>query len=78
MNGELDSGPIYVQKEISLDGSLSEIFSRLNRAMNAIIKKISRGDIIPTEQEGVPHRYRRLTAENNELPLNINLMQLYD
>jgi len=78
MNGELDSGPIYLQKEVSLDGSLSEIFSRLNLAMNAMIKRISIGGITPTEQEGVPHRFRRLTAENNELPSNIDLMQLYD
>jgi len=78
MNGELDSGPIYEKREISLDGSLSEIFTRLNYAINKLIKKITKGDIIPVEQDGVPHNFKRLTAENNKLASDMNLMQLYD
>ena len=78
MIGELDSGPIYEKREISLDGSLSDIFSRLNYAINILIRNISRGNIVPSEQEGKPHVFKKLTKENNELPSNISLLQLYD
>ena len=78
MIGELDSGPIYEKREISLDGSLSDIFSRLNYAINILIRNISRGNIVPSEQVGKPHVFKKLTKENNELPSNISLLQLYD
>tara|TARA_B100000676_G_C18082843_1_gene852545 strand:+ start:3799 stop:4461 length:663 start_codon:yes stop_codon:yes gene_type:complete len=78
MIGELDSGPIYEKREISLDGSLSDIFSRLNYAINILIRNISRGNIVPSEQVGKPHVFKKLTKESNELPSNISLLQLYD
>ena len=34
----IDNGPIYKQKDISLEGSLSDILKRLNVTVNQLIK----------------------------------------
>ena len=37
----IDNGPIYKQKDISLEGSLSDILKRLNGTVNQLIKSQS-------------------------------------
>ena len=75
---ELDSGPIYSKIVISLEGSLNEIFKRLNNAINDLIRKIITKNIIPTEQVGNEFLFKRLTEEDNEIPSNLNLEEIYD
>ena len=75
---ELDSGPIYSKIEISLEGSLNEIFKRLNNVINDLIRKITTKNIIPTEQVGNEFLFKRLTEEDNEIPSNLNLEEIYD
>lgn len=78
MTKELDSGPIYSKIKISLEGSLNTIFKRLNNAINDLIRKIITKKIIPTEQVGNPFLFKRLSEKDNEIPLNLNLEEIYD
>lgn len=75
---ELDAGPIYVKKKISLKGKLSSIFKRLNHAINNMIYLIITTQMSPVEQRGTPFYFTRLGLEDNRLPLNIDLKQFYD
>ena len=78
MTKEIDSGPIYSKIEISLEGSLHEIFERLNLAINKLIKIITLKRIIPKEQIGDPYLFKRISEKDNEIPKNINLKKIYD
>ena len=75
---EVDAGPIFDSEEISLKGNLSDIFSRLNFVINNLIKKLIKNKILPKEQIGEPFVFQRLTEKDNEIPCNINILEIYD
>ncbi|MBO8217656.1 formyltransferase family protein [Prochlorococcus marinus] len=78
MEEELDSGAVYSSLNICLEGSLKEIFSRLNKVINKLIIKIIKNNIIPKAQEGKIHEFKRLSYKDNEIPNDINLEKFYD
>ena len=78
MTKELDAGAIYSKIDISLKGSLKEIFLRINYAINNLIFEIINNKITPMEQEGKPVIFHRLKNEDNQLPTNVNLKDIYD
>jgi methionyl-tRNA formyltransferase len=78
MTGDIDAGPIYLKKEISLSGPLSKIFSRINNVVNSLIIEIIDGDIVPVDQEGTPYNFKRLTQKDNQLKPNLSLNAIYD
>lgn len=73
-----DSGDVYCSKEISLQGSLDDIWSTLARAAIHLIETCIFENPTPTPQKGTPHVYKRLY--NNELKTtNIDSMEaIYD
>ena len=76
MTGDIDAGPIYLKKEISLLGSLSEIFFRINNVVNSLIIEIIDEDIIPVDQEGTPYNFKRLTQKDNQLKSNLTFFTI--
>ena len=76
MTDDLDAGPIYSKIEISLQGSLKEIFCRVNLAANKLIAEIINKNIVPVDQHGEPTLFNRL--KDNELPMDIELKEIYD
>ncbi len=78
MTSELDAGPIYGEITISLDGNLKSIFSRINNAINILIIKIIKNQIIPIPQEGEPYIFKRLSEKNNEIPKELSLREIFD
>ncbi len=78
MEEELDSGDVYSSLNISLEGSLKEIFSRLNKVINKLILKIIKNNLVPKAQEGKIHKFKRLSYEDNEIPANVFLEKFYD
>ena len=75
---ELDSGPIYTQKEISLEGSLSNIFERLNIVVNDLIKELIELLPEPIIQKGNHSYFRRLNEDDNKIPHTGSLEEFYD
>ena len=75
---EIDAGPIFDFEEISLKGKLSEIFARLNFAINNLIRKLITNKVLPREQIGDPYIFDRLTEKDNEIPTNLNILEIYD
>lgn len=75
---ELDAGPIYTKMKISLEGSLSQILSRINSAINKLILKIINNNLIPKEQKGKVHIFKRLSLQDNQIQSKLTLEQIFD
>ena len=78
MNATLDSGPIYLKKEVRLDGNLDEIFTRIARYIEEMIINICENNPEPVKQEGNSYTFKRLTHDDNELESSLSLKEIYD
>ena len=78
MTSVIDAGPIYGKKIISLDGSLSQIFRRINKAINKLIYEITIKNLKPINQNGKIVNFKRLKNEDNQIPKDATLKKIYD
>lgn len=78
MTSDLDAGPIYASLDISLEGDLGSIFSRISDAINALIFEIVTNNPVPIAQSGKSHTFKRLGEKDNEIPLGMSLKKIYD
>ena len=78
MTSELDSGPIYTKRTISLDGSLHQILKKINTAINIMIEELIINLPEPKEQVGEVFTFERLSLADNELQTNKSLKFIYD
>lgn len=60
---QLDAGPVYLKKDLSLLGTAEDIFIRANKVIGAMITKIINEKIKPELQIGTPTVFKRLTPE---------------
>ena len=75
---ELDAGPVYLKKEMSLEGSASQIFARAEELMPQMIEEIVVSGKVPIEQVGEVVQFRRRTPEMSKLSNADPLNKLYD
>lgn len=79
MTDRLDGGDILLQKDLSLDGSIDDIFSRMKKNDYEIIIKIISGKYKVKKQTGKPSIYKRRKPEESELKhLNFSKTYLYN
>ena len=78
MTEKLDAGPIYLKKNMALDGKLSEIFSRMSLILNEMIDILITELPTPKKQIGEKYIFKRLGPEDNKLPDNLTLEDLFD
>ena len=78
MTEVLDGGPIYDSLEISLDGTISEIFTRIADCVEKLIILICRKNPHPIEQNGEVVTFKRLSSADNELLNSHSVSELYD
>lgn len=78
MSNELDNGPIYDQEEISLEGSLCKILSRLDSAVNMLMRRLIDHLPTPIEQTGVAKTFKRLGYKDNEISFDTTFEKAYD
>ncbi|MCV0393551.1 MAG: methionyl-tRNA formyltransferase [Nitrosopumilus sp.] len=76
MNEKLDSGDILLQKDLSLEGSIDEIFDRMIENDFKIISEIINGKFSRRKQNGHPTVFKRRLPEQSELK-NLNFSKLY-
>jgi methionyl-tRNA formyltransferase len=74
----LDGGPIYDAIEVTLDGTITEIFSKIAACVEKLIVKICKENIEPQEQIGPIVTFNRLTYADNELKSEYSIKELYD
>tara|TARA_R110001632_G_scaffold63953_1_gene152386 strand:+ start:3178 stop:4317 length:1140 start_codon:yes stop_codon:yes gene_type:complete len=64
---EIDTGPIYLKKNLSLLGTAEEIFIRANKLIDASISEIILEQVKPLDQEGSPVFFARRKPEDSDL-----------
>jgi len=78
MSEDVDSGPIYDQLDISLNGSLSEIFGRLNNVVNLLMLRLIDHLPEPKIQTGNVHLFTRLGDKDNEINYKANIQEFHN
>tara|TARA_B100000963_G_C22446643_1_gene589138 strand:- start:19 stop:696 length:678 start_codon:yes stop_codon:yes gene_type:complete len=78
MEEGVDAGPIYIKKEISLDGPLWKIFQRLNVCVNQMIKELVKSLPEPKKQDGEVYYFKRLKRSDNAIHNNLSIKEIYD
>ena len=74
MTNKLDAGPLCFQEEFSLEGNISEIFSRIKgigiKATLMIIQKFKNSDLKFIDQKNeIGPTYKRLTPKESEIKI---------
>ena len=79
MNEEIDAGNIILQKDLSLKGSIQDIYSRMYKNDYLLILKIIKGQYKERKQSGRPTFFKRRKPEDSELKhLNHSKKYLYN
>ena len=78
MSKNLDSGPIYESMDISLSGSLSDIFPRIAKKIELMIINIINNEPMPIDQIGEPRFFKRRKPSDSKIPENYSIDQLYN
>ena len=74
----IDGGPIYDSIDVPLEGTISEIFSRIASCVDKLIVKICKYNPSPIDQSGEVISFNRLSYSDNELTNDCSIIQLYD
>lgn len=75
---EMDAGPIYLKKPLSLSGNAQEIFERATEIIYTMIEEIVRTEPSAKPQSGAPEIFQRRTPSQSALPLDPTSEELYD
>jgi len=79
MTPELDAGPIYIKRRLSLKGAAQNIYTRSARTVFRMIKEIIEKNIAPRAQNGRVTFFKRRTPSQSKIPKNVEMLeQLYD
>lgn len=78
MKKDLDSGPIYKQLPLSLEGSAEAIYRRSSEKVWTLIAEIIVEEPTPVAQAGEPLYFKRRQPDDSEIPENLTMAQVYD
>lgn len=75
---EIDAGPIYLKKDLSLDGSAQTIFERTDKVIEQMIIEIVNDNLLPKEQKGEVTHFKRRTPKQSDIALLTSLEKVYN
>ncbi|MGC1787917.1 MAG: hypothetical protein WA718_14340 [Terriglobales bacterium] len=78
MTSEFDMGPVYLKRNLSLEGGAEEIYLRACTLSADMIKQIVQDEMDPVPQTGVPVNFRRRKPEESQIAKIDSLEQLHD
>ena len=78
MTDEIDAGPVYRKRSLSLEGGGEEIFVRAARIMADMMVEIVETEPSPQPQEGEATVFRRRRPAQSRLPDDLSLPALFD
>lgn len=78
MTDELDAGPIYLKRPLSLHGSAKEIYARAATEIFEMIQEVIAQDSEPQPQNGKVTVFPRRTPAQSRLPEATDLVAIYD
>lgn len=74
----LDTGPIYLKRDLSLAGTAEDIFERAARLMLPMIREMVEQDLQPIPQQGEPVVFKRRTPDQSAIDGAATLDAVYD
>ena len=74
----IDTGPVYLKKDLDLGGTASDIFKRSSNIIYNMISQIIDNKIIPKPQKGRITKFKRRTPEQSNIFLLDDLSKVYD
>lgn len=74
----LDTGPVYLKKDLSLSGTAEEIFVRVNKLVGKMIVEIIQNNLQPVPQEGDPVVFKRRKPEQSDMSGLEKLEEIFD
>lgn len=76
---ELDGGPVYMKKPLSLEGTAEEIFVRCSEVIfSEMIPCFLEKKLMPEPQIGEPVVFKRRKPEDSEITCDMELDKIYD
>ncbi|MCY4328608.1 MAG: formyltransferase family protein [Endozoicomonadaceae bacterium] len=75
---ELDAGPVYLKRPLSLQGKAQDIFEQVAKICYKLIQEIVINEPEPLPQQGDVVVFKRRTPIESELPADVKLSRLYD
>lgn len=75
---DLDAGPVYLKRPLSLHGSAEEIFLRADRIIETMITDIIRDDPQPVAQHGEVVTFRRRRPDDGDWSACATMEQVFD
>lgn len=75
---ELDAGPVYLKRPLSLFGSAEEIYLRANENISDMILEILSSNLMPVPQVGEPTLFQRRKPQDSNISELKELKQLFD
>ncbi|WP_203300260.1 methionyl-tRNA formyltransferase [Marinobacter sediminum] len=75
---EMDAGPVYTKRDMSLSGTAEEIYKRAGELSFDVIKWMIDAQPQPTPQQGTPTIFKRRKPAQSELPMDGRVHELYD
>jgi len=76
---ELDAGPVYLKKDLNLNGSAEEIFIRASKIIfREMIPEILESTLIPKEQRGRVVNFKRRRREDGDISQLNTLEKVFD
>jgi methionyl-tRNA formyltransferase len=77
-DGGLDTGPIYLKKDLDLAGTAQEIFERASKTILEMIEQIVKLKPAPVPQSGEVTEFKRRKPEDGDLKNLSNLEEVYN
>ena len=77
-NAEVDAGPIYLKRPLSLHGSAEAIYQRATKEIESMIVKILKTNPVPVPQKGKVTMFKRRKARQSNLEGIKTLDEAYD
>lgn len=78
MEEELDSGPVYFKKQLSLDGTAEEIYKRAADLSWKMIEDFVQNEPSAVLQSGKVVTFKRRKPEQSAIPSDLIVEQIYD
>ena len=75
---EIDSGDVYLKKELSLYGGAEEIYLRASKVIKVMILEILKKNIVPTKQNGEVVLFKRRNPEDGNMTDLHTLEECFD
>lgn len=74
----IDEGPIYLKRDLTLQGNAKDIFLRSTDIIYEMIVSIINNSLIPQNQKGEPTLFKRRKPEEGDISKLNDLSEIYD